>query len=343
MDHIRILRRALEITRAYRALWVFGFILALTTSRGGGNNSGYQFNNEDFGGQFPTPEGLPNFNFPPDVGNTIIAVGIGVICLVLLLAVVFTFLRYVSLTALVRMVNGYEETGEKVGVRQGFRLGWSRAAWRAFLVDLLFGLGGFIAFLVLLALAASPALLWLTQNETAGVIGTVIAVALGVLVIFAFFLLAIALSVLSEFFHRAIILEDLGVFDGIRRGWEVARRRLGDAAIMGLILFGLSLASVIIFIPIVLLLLVTAAVVGGLPALLVGAITNIFVHGNVPQIAALAVGIPIFLLALAIPLAFLGGLIDTYFSSVWTLTYREMVALESVGSTPTAPLAPAVE
>lgn len=343
MDHIRILRRALEITRAYRALWLFGFILALTTSRGGGNNSGYQFGGDDFGRDFPTPNGFPDFNFPPEVSNTIIAAVIGVVCFILLLSVVLTALRYVSLTALVRMVNGYEETGEKLSVRQGWRLGWGRAAWRAFLVDLLFGLGGFIAFIVLLALAASPALLWLTQNETAGTIGTVIAVALGVVVIFAFVVIAIALSVLGEFFHRAIILENLGVFDGIRRGWEVARRRLGDSAIMGLILFGLSLASVIVFIPIVLLLLVVALITGGLPALLAGAITNIFVHGNTPQVVALIVGIPVFLLTLIIPLSFVSGLIETYFSSVWTLTYREIVALESVGTSPEAPLAPAVE
>lgn len=338
MDHIRILKRALEITRAYRALWVFGFILALTTSRGG-NNSGGRFNEGDFGGQFPTPEGFPNFNFPPDVGNTIIAVVIGIICLALLLAIVFTVLRYISLTALVRMVNGYEETGERVTVRQGFGLGRSRAAWRVFLVDLLFGLGGFVAFLVLLALAASPALLWLTQNETAGIIGTVIAVALGVLVIFTFVVLAIALSVLSEFFHRAIILEGLGVFDGIRRGWEVARRRLGDTAIMGLIVFGLSLASLIVLIPIFLLVAVAALVLGGLPALLAGAIANIFVNGNVPRMVALGVGVPIFLLALIIPLTFVGGLIETYFSSVWTLTYRELVALERIAP----PAAPAAE
>ena len=31
-------------------------------------------------------------------------------------------------TALIRMVDRHEATGEKVSVRQGFRLGWSRAA-----------------------------------------------------------------------------------------------------------------------------------------------------------------------------------------------------------------------
>ncbi len=40
MDHIRILRRAFQITRAYRALWLFGILVALTAARGGSSNGG---------------------------------------------------------------------------------------------------------------------------------------------------------------------------------------------------------------------------------------------------------------------------------------------------------------
>ena len=35
MDHTRILGRALRITWRYRALWVFGIILALVSGGGG--------------------------------------------------------------------------------------------------------------------------------------------------------------------------------------------------------------------------------------------------------------------------------------------------------------------
>ena len=65
MDQIRVLKRAWEITWRYRALWVFGIILALTTGgglppRGDGGNGGaqYQFDGEDFfgpNGRFPVP------------------------------------------------------------------------------------------------------------------------------------------------------------------------------------------------------------------------------------------------------------------------------------------------
>lgn len=40
MDTLRIIRRSFEITWLYRALWVFGILLALPTPRGGGNNAG---------------------------------------------------------------------------------------------------------------------------------------------------------------------------------------------------------------------------------------------------------------------------------------------------------------
>ena len=38
MDHVKILKRALDTTWRYRALWIFGIILALTT--GGGSGGG---------------------------------------------------------------------------------------------------------------------------------------------------------------------------------------------------------------------------------------------------------------------------------------------------------------
>ena len=39
MDHIKILKRAFNITWVYRALWVFGIILALTTGGNSGSSS----------------------------------------------------------------------------------------------------------------------------------------------------------------------------------------------------------------------------------------------------------------------------------------------------------------
>jgi hypothetical protein len=42
------------------------------------------------------------------------------------------------------------------------------------------------------------------------------------------------------------------------------------------------------------------------------------------------IGIPIFALVVSVPWLFLGGLVEVFKSSVWTLTYRELRALEGL-------------
>lgn len=333
MDHLRILRRAFEIVRSYRVLWIFGFLLALTSSNGGGgSNSNYSFNNNNFGGNNGGnfPPGLDPTKIPQEVWSGLVGVGIALICLVLLLAVVFTIVRYVAETSAIRMVDRYESSGEKVRFREGWRLGWTRSAFRMWLVDLLFGLAAMLVFIGLLVVAAAPLLVWFTHNDVVRAIGTVAAIGLGVLWLLIIILGGAVLSLLFKFIHRAIALENLGVQDSIRRGWKIVRGRLADVIIMGLILFGIGLVFAILMIPVALFLVAVAGVSGGLPALLAGGLTNIFAHGVTPKIVAAAVGIPIFLTVLAIPLTFISGLVEAFTSSTWTLVYREVVALETI-------------
>jgi hypothetical protein len=240
----------------------------------------------------------------------------------------------VAETALIRMVDQHEATGEKVSVGQGFRLGWSRAALRLFLMDFVIGLSMLIAFLLSVLLAASPLLVWLTDSTPARVLGTVVAVALGVVIIFALILVSIALSLLLQFWHRAVVLEDRTINEAMRRGWQLLRQRLGDVVVMGLILFALGLALTIVMVPVIFLLVAVAAISGGLPALLVYAVASLIAQGATPWIAAIIVGLPIFIVVMAIPLAVLGGLVQTFQSSTWTLTYRELLALDAARPAP---------
>jgi hypothetical protein len=331
MDHMRILRRAFDIVRSYRVLWIFGFLLALTTSRGGnsGSNSGFRGNNGDFNGQNP----FPNFNWP-DVPhgwqNGLLGLGIGLICLFIILAVIFTIVRYVSETSAIRMVDRYEASGEKLRFREGWRLGWNRSAFRMWLVDLLFGVGFLLVFIILGLIIAAPLLMWFTQNTVMKVIGTSITFSLGIVAILALIVTAAALSVLEKFFHRAIALEELGVFDSIRRGWQIVRGRIWDVVIMGLILFGIGLVFFILMIPVTLAVIAAAALLGGVPGLLAGVLTNLFVQGATPWMIGALIGLPLFFLILSLPLNFISGLLEAYSSSTWTLTYREVVAMETV-------------
>jgi hypothetical protein len=76
MDHIRILKRAFSITTSYRALWVFGILVALTA---GGNFSGGSNGGGGSGGPGSgSGTGLPTVS--PEVLNAIIIAGIVIIC-----------------------------------------------------------------------------------------------------------------------------------------------------------------------------------------------------------------------------------------------------------------------
>jgi hypothetical protein len=101
---------------------------------------------------------------------------------------------------------------------------------------------------------------------------------------------------------------------------------------MWLIMLGLGIAWIIVIIPVTLIVLVLALAAGGLPALAVGALASMSLEGAWPYIIGAAIGIPIFILVMVVPLTFLGGLVEVFKSSVWTLTYRELRASEQAAS-----------
>lgn len=332
MDHFKILRRAYRITLDYRALWVFGILLALFSvasgSPGGGGGGGGGGSNGSGGFDFPVPG-------EPALGVAA-AVFVALLCVVLGIIFVALSLRYLSETSLIRMVDRYEETEQRVSVREGFRLGWNRSTLRIFLVDLLLGLGGVLVLMLLLGIAAAPLLVWTGENQVAHVIGTVLSVGLILLVVLLGIAAAIVFSVVVQFIRRAAILEGLGVVEAVRRGFALARRRMGDVALMALLLFALNLAFTVLMIPVFILLAIAGVVLGGLPALLVGGIASLLAEGSAPYIAGAVVGVPIFLAVLIVPVAVLNGLWQTYQSSAWTLAFREVVPPEPVVAEPAA-------
>jgi len=341
MDHVKVLKRAWHILWNYRALWIFGIILALTTTSWAAERL-YEYDGDrdgrrvvlelpqDMQKELDELNELLNEGIPSGVKSTIIAVGIGLACGILFLYLVTKIARYVSEAALIRMVDDSEETGEQHSVRQGLRMGWSRIAWRLFLIDLLINIPVAVAFVLLFLVALAPLLLWATKSTPAGAIGTVAAIGLFFLSIFLVIIVSAVLSLLKRFFRRACAMDELGVIESIRQGYAVVRQNLKDVGLMWLIMVGVSLGYQILIIPVVLLLVGIGAVLGGVPALMVGGLTTSLLGGATSVLLALAVGIPIFLLVLVAPLAFLGGLREVFQSSSWTLTYRELRALEDL-------------
>lgn len=333
MDYMKILKRAWNVMWSYRALWIFGVLIALTSGGGGNNGGNYNFDSGDMrrwnlpgDGDFRGLERL----FSDEMAGMWIAIGLAALCLVLAFAVVGTIVRYVSHTALIRMVDEYERSGEKVGFRQGWRWGWNRAAFRLFLIDLLVSLPIFVVVFGLLGCGAFV-LFAGGVNEGDGMGAAIVAmIGMALMVVFVAFLVGIVISLVQPIIRRFAVLENAGVIDSIRGGFGLIRRRFLDVFLMWLILVGLGIAYAIVMIPVVLMLLVAVGLLGGGLGLAVyfGVLA---VAGEAAAITAgVLAALPVFLALLVAPALFLEGLRQVYGSSAWTLAYRELNATATV-------------
>jgi hypothetical protein len=362
MDPIRILKRAWHILWSYRALWIFGVVLALTTAGGfsGTNAANSSYNNNNNNNNFTIPnintgdlpqalqEAFQSLVQASGTGAGVwIIIAIVLLVVILLAGIIYAFAHYISLTAVIRMVNGYEETGEKAGFRQGFRFGWSRTSWRLFLINLLISLPIYILvfFMLLLGigifLAIASGRMLLAIPASIGLIGLVF------LVIFVLIIYSVLANLLSQFFWRVGAVEQLGVFASIRQGFNLVKRNWKQVGLMWLIMIGMQIAYgiaafVIFFVtlPVLIITGLVGLIIAAIPTLIIAGLASLFMNGIAAWILGAMVGLPIFFLIAFSYLIFMGGLKEVYFSSVWTLTYRELKALENVS--PAAPVAPSV-
>jgi hypothetical protein len=359
IDPIKILQRAWHILWSYRALWVFGLILALTAggSYNGGGNNGVQWREDgnQNGYQTPPPESMRDFfdqldrawqrlreQGIPEVhisaaDLTVFLWIVGTfIVLMLLMGIAFAIARYVSETAVIRMVDEYENTGTKMTVAQGLRLGWSRTAWRLFLINLIANLPFLILFLVAILLAAS---FYLTVSNGGSFNFISIATMAGIafFTIFGAIILSILLRLLRHFFWRVCVLENLGVRDSLKKGFALVRENWKSVGLMWLVMIGLGIAwvivsiiAIIVTLPVVLVTCVISAMIVAIPGLLLAGLFSLFLSGPLLWIAAGLFVLPLFFILAFSPWVLLGSWQSVFTSSVWTLTYREIKALPAI-------------
>lgn len=311
MKHTELFKRAITISWRYRALWLFGFLLALCSGGSGGR------------GNFNFPSGdTASFDLPsdtiPNVEPAVILVIVGlVICLVLILAVVGVVVRAVTRTALIGMVRQISET-EVVAMRDGWQFGWSRRAWRLFLVGLVIGIPVAIVSIGLIALSLSPLLVLLFNDTTATVAAIVLTV---VLFLFAL-LLVIAISAViapfQELAWRRTVLGETDVFASLGDGFRLIKQNFKDVLVMWLLMIGAALlwglASLFVVLPVA---LIVALLIGGIPAGLVYLASS-------SVVGALVTGIPLAVIALILVMSAASAFYLIFHSAVWTLTYLEL-------------------
>jgi hypothetical protein len=305
-------------------------LVALTRPmRGGGSGGGNTGGTGSSTSAIPAiPDNVSLPEIPPAIIGWLAAFGVALACFMLILVVLTIVVRYVSETAIIRMVDIREKTGEKRSLGQGFRLGWSRSALHLFLIDLLIGVPLFVLFFVLFILALAPLLLWFTKSTVVGVLGTIFTIGAFLTLILLVIVVVAAVSLLTRFFWRACVLEELGVFDALSSGFDLVRRNLKDTLVMWLIMVGVGILYSLVMIPVLLVVLFLGLGLGGIPGLLVAGIGHLMSDGVVPWLMGAAVGCSVVLLVVVVVTTFFRAIYIVFESSAWTVTYRELRALE---------------
>jgi hypothetical protein len=379
-----VLEKAWRILWNYRALWLFGAILALVGASllfvgpwpdPENDDQWIKFKladtttirvpGADVTLDFTAPEGVrvlvpdraswlefrdlvDELDRQTSIDLRLILIEFAVISVLLLLLAVVA--RYVAETSVIRMVDEAEETGQRLSVWQGVRKGWSFRARRLFVLDLVVGILRVLAFVVVFGLALAPLLLAIGSREfvliTVGM-GTV-----GLLVVAAYVWLAasLALSLVLQPVRRACVLEEQDLAASIRQGLMLTRQHAKEVGLVWLVWLGIRLLLIplgalflILLAPVLLLTTLAGVVLGAVPAALIALLTSLSTSGATPWIMGALAGLPIFTIVMISPMLFVSGLMEIYMSSIWTLAYRELRAMECTvpAAASLVPLAPA--
>jgi hypothetical protein len=288
MDFGAVLSRAWKIIWRHKVLWVFGILAGCASAASSGPNLTYQTD---------LPYSIQNF-FDQASPGLIAGIIIAIVLIALALTFLVVFLGTIGRIGLIRGTQLVDQGTETLAFRGLFR-GSMRYFWRVFALALL---------LVVFSIVVIGGLLFL------GILGTVVTLGLGLICLIPLLCLLIPvgwfLSVLFTQATIAIVVDDVGVMEGLARGWEVIKKNVGSMIVMALILvIGLgAIATFIIAAPLGLIMVVA------LPA------TIALGDQATPAwwIAGLCfvVYLPVLLL--------LSGILRAYIDSAWTLTYLRL-------------------
>ena len=365
LDVTKILKRSWHILWNYRTLWFFGFILALAI---GGNNFGNHNNFSSNNGNNNQQSGIHTpGDWKGLQGNTTaekandalrqakeaigqlqaehpvefrmgIAAAITLIIVVLILSIVMAILRYVAETATIRMVNEYEQTDVKVGFRKGWKYGWSGTSWRLFLINFITHIPALMLFVFLGLVAWWIISTALNGAQSALITSLVAGIGLSFLFIFITAILMVLLYVMRDFAWRITVLEGTGVMESLQQAAIMVKRNWKNVGLMWLVMIGIKIvwgiAFFILIFPLLIVSILTAlggVLVAIVPTLLTAGFASLLSAPDYwPWIFAAIIGLPFFFVVAFSPILLVNGWGQIYRSNVWTLTYRDLKALDAI-------------
>jgi hypothetical protein len=364
-----ILKKAWQILWGYRALWLFGAILALVgphmiflnpwpdsenndqwTSIKFSDTTTIRLPGAEMTIDLTTPGGFrvinengitwQEFNDLVDLLDREVSIDLWPILIEFAIILGILFLlgilaRYITETALIRMVDEAEGSGKRLNVWGGLRRGFSRRAGRLVLLDLMIGLVAAVVTTVAFGLAVAPVMLAIGMHDAILITAGMGTVGLLVLAFFVWLAASAVLSVILQPIRRACTLEEQSLPASIRQGVVLTKHHLSEVLPLWLVWMSIRLIwvplivpVVILFVPFLMLTIPLGVALGGFPAALVAGFTALFMDGATPWILGLMAGLPIFIVVMFSPILFVNGLVEIYLSSIWTLAYRNLKGME---------------
>lgn len=291
-----VLTRAWKIIWKHKVLWIFGILASCARgSGGGGSGSGGSRNYQTSpNGEFPFGGGeLERFadqavRYLEDNLWIIIAA----ILVIFLIGIIAFALGMIGRSGMIKGTAMAEKGAESIS----FGEVWSESLpyfWRIFGLNFLVGLAFFVLIIPLVLLGV----------VTAGVGFVCLLPILCLLVPIGW-----VIAVIVEQAQVAIVLEDLSMLDGFKRGWEIVKTNPIPMVVMALILgIGGAIIGVIVSIPLVLAIL--PVIIG----------MNSLRESMTPLYIALAC-----CLAYMPVLILFNGVLTAYIQSAWALTYMKL-------------------
>ena len=290
-----VLTRAWKNIWKHKVLWVFGILASCARSGGGGSGGGgsrgYQTNP---GGDMPFSGG--QIERMINQAGQYLEDNLWIIIAAVLAILLFSLISYsLGMIGRIGMIKG-TSLAEKGAESISFGEVWSESLpyfWRIFGLNFLVGL----AFVVLVIPLVLLGLI------TAGV---------GFICVLPIICLLVPIgwvvSIIIEQAQPAIVLEDLGMLDGFKRGWQIVKSNVGPMIIMALILgIGGAIVGVIVAMP---LIIAFVPIIVGMDSLR---------ESLTPLYIALAC-----CLAYMPVLIFFNGILTAYIQSAWALTYMKL-------------------
>jgi len=195
---------------------------------------------------------------------------------------------------------------------------------------------------VLVLLTAGTGLIaYINRSNT---ITMALVIGLGILLFLLLILTAMFISLLRKLFARLVALEGLGVKASMQQGLAMFKRNWKSAGLIWLITCGIAIVfgivGMILFfllIPAYLIMIIPAAIVAVVPGGIGLGIASIFTSAPFTWVIAALSALPFFFITVFAPLILANGWYKIFGLNIWTLTYREIKARESL-TTPILPV-----